>query len=296
MSGDDPSASEQTDIVPFDPDQWPTLRDAHRRLARHLTTGSSLERSVRDRSIRTLTYERDRSVQTRTYNRDGEIEAALSTERTRIKPIPARIRQRLHPAASIAHDIDGSDRHDRLTLPHRGSVALACTCGLIVVSDVGPGRAQVDYDDTLVDVTLQVTEDIEIHDGTLLFVGGLWFRYECDDVDQTPLLQLLDADGNPQVMVAVRDESFVVGRERGDLILPNARDLAAVHLQIMRAEDRTFLRSLAESGDTWSIVPPGAIIPSTCTLAVGDRLVRLHPPSPLDLEPTMAEPGRRHCA
>ena len=237
-----------------------------------------------------------RSTPTRNSDRNHGGEPALPTDRTRIKPLPAFLRHFQHPAASAVDDVDVDDRQELLTLPHRGSVALSFGAGVVVVSDVGPGQAQVDYDDTLLDVTLQVTEDIEIHDGTLLFVGGLWFRYECDDQDQWPQLQLLDDDGNPRMMIAIRDESFVVGRDSGDLVLPNARTLAPIHLQIMRSEDRTFLRSLAESGDTWSIVPPGAIIPITCALAVGDRLVRLHPPTPLDRQPALARPTRRRCA
>ncbi len=171
-------------------------------------------------------------------------------------------------------------------VPAQGSVAIVCASRLLLVRGMGPGHARIDYDDSDVDVLLQVNEGIELRDGALVGAGRHWFRYGSGRSHTTPSLQLLDADGAPQLMVTLRDGATTLGREIGDIVLPTDRSLAPLHLRILRRNGTALLENLAGPGRTWLVVRPTERVPANGTLMVGDQVVYLQASRPSDMEQT----------
>lgn len=200
-----------------------------------------------------------------------------------VEATPARTTQSL----STRDCAEGSTKAETITLNDHGAVAIACDSGVLLVSSTGPGQAQLDYDDEVIDVLLRVDSKLTLHDGALIGAGRLWFRYDEGDKTHPPCLQVLDPDGAPRMMVAMRDHSITLGRALGDLILPAEDDLAPLQLQIIRRDGETRLNNLAGRGKTWLLVPPTQQVPADAVIAVGDRLMQLRSPSPACSEETM---------
>ena len=187
---------------------------------------------------------------------------------------------------SVRECADESPNTETIMLTHDRAVAIACDSGLLLVSSVESGRAQIDYDDAMFDVLLRVDAELTLYDGALIGAGQSWFRYENADQSRPPCLQELDPDGKPRRTVAMHDQSLTLGRAFGDLILPDETELAALHLRIVRSDGEAWLSNLAGPGKTWLWVPPTQQVPADGTIAVGDRLLQLLAPSPVGSEET----------
>ncbi|MCA9704370.1 MAG: FHA domain-containing protein [Myxococcales bacterium] len=182
---------------------------------------------------------------------------------------------------------------ERIVLPKGGSAALACQAGLVTVSAVDDGSIRVDFGSPECSVMLRITEAIELHDGDLIAAGQTWMSFEAGHDRRPARLHLLDEVGAIHMTLTLRGTSLTLGRTSGDVVLPRDEALSELHLQLLMRGDSVFLQDLASSNGTWTVVRPGEVLPSSSTLAIGERLVRVSTPPPVGSEPAVADRGWR---
>lgn len=178
---------------------------------------------------------------------------------------------------------------ERIVLRRSGSAKLACQAGVVTVSAVDDGSVRVDFSARDCSVMLRITEAIELHDGDLIAAGHQWMSFEASHKGRPARLNLLDEAGATRLTLTLRGSSLSLGRNTGDVVLPQDEALSELHLQLLIREDNVFLQDLASSNGTWAIVRPGEVLPSNSTLAIGDRLVRVSTPPPAGSEPAVAD-------
>lgn len=178
---------------------------------------------------------------------------------------------------------------ERVVLPRSGSASLACQEGLVTFSAADDGSVQVDFDPRGCSVMLRITEAMELHDGDLISAGGSWMSFESSHGHGPSRLHLLDESGAPQMTLTLRGSSLTIGRASGDVVLPRDAALSELHMQLLMRGHEVFLQDLASSNGTWTVVRPGEVLPSGCTLSIGDRMVRVTTPPPAEAEPAVAE-------
>ncbi|MEM7156220.1 MAG: hypothetical protein AAF799_25430 [Myxococcota bacterium] len=165
---------------------------------------------------------------------------------------------------------------DRVKVPSRGSLALACGEGLVMVHGVELEQVCIDYDEAVLDALLRVDHEIELHDGDSFCAGLRWFRYEAETDDHAARVRVFDADGVSALEVPLHAGTFTIGRERGDLVLEAEAELEPAHFEIHSNRD-VVLRNLAGPGGTWLALRSGSVTAMDCTISVSDRLLRFVP-------------------
>lgn len=180
-------------------------------------------------------------------------------------------------------------REERIVLQRNGSAKLACHAGLVTVSSVDDGSIRVDFSGRDCSVMLRITEAIELHDGDLIAAGHQWMSFEASRGGRPPRLNLLDEAGTTRLTLTLRGSSLSMGRNVGDVVLPQDEALSELHLQLLNRDGEVFLQDLASSNGTWAVVRPGEVLPSNSTLAIGERLVRVSTPPPMGSEPAVAD-------
>lgn len=177
---------------------------------------------------------------------------------------------------------------ERIVLQRSGSAKLACQAGVVTVSAVDDGSIRVDFCARDCSVMLRITEAIELHDGDLIAAGHQWMLFETGRNGRPARLNLLDEAGAVRLTLTLRGSSLSMGRNTGDVVLPQDDALSELHMQLLIRQDNVFLQDLASSNGTWAVVRPGEVLPSNSTLAIGERLVRVSTPPPVGSEPAVA--------
>lgn len=152
---------------------------------------------------------------------------------------------------------------------------MSCAAGVIRLRTPEDGGVEIDYDAQAVEVLLDVSQAIELRDGDLVCAGRQWLSFEAGQDGRAPRLHLLDPMGDVHMTMTIRDSSWTLGREAGDVTFPWDDQLGELHLQILVRGDTVFVQSLAADRGTWVLVRPGEVVPSGCRLAVGDRVLRV---------------------
>ncbi|MEX1362750.1 MAG: FHA domain-containing protein [Nannocystaceae bacterium] len=176
-------------------------------------------------------------------------------------------------------------QEDRIVLPRRGAATVSCAAGLLRVSASDDGGVELGFDDQAFEVMLEVTEAIELRDGDLVCAGRQWLSFEAGREDRPPRLHVLDPMGEIHMTLIIRGSSWTLGRGAGDVVFPWDHELSELHLQVLVRGGTAFVQSLSRSRGTWVLVRSGEIVPGGCTLAVGDRVMRVFTPAPLGEDP-----------
>ncbi len=176
-----------------------------------------------------------------------------------------------------------------IAVPRTGAAVVASEAGLVTIRAVEDGGVQLEFDGDDVEVLLRVTEAIELHDGDLVCAGQQWMSFEAGRQGFAARLHQLDAQGEVSMTLALRGNSLSVGRAAGDVALPCDELLSPLHFQVLQRADVAFIQDLASEGGTWIQVRPGEVLPADSLLAVGNRMLRVNTPPPVDPEQEIAE-------